>query len=277
MRLVVKGEMSMRETYKYLSMYTSKEFLKKTNEELVDIYKSTHSEYEKSQSFSSLFVNNFLMLLKISNRFTHIDSVDKAEMISEELIKTIESYDGSVKFITYMTTRIGKLFLWDACKNKKEIEIYRNMLSFDEDIDIDGEMCTFQVEDTNMTNNVELVEFKITIDRLIDREIDKCNLQTVSGKSYKRKLEYARKIIDMLFEDDKMSADQIARELKWYKLDKQGHIKYVEKPRNPDYVRVKTDDGIQVVEQTRVIDSSWGKVNKITRLIKDLFRKYEIV
>lgn len=267
----------MKETYKYLSMFATKEFLSKSNEELVKIYKEAKNEYDKSQAYSSLFVNNFMMLLKTANRYGGIDTADKAGMISEELIKTIESYDGSAKFITYMTTRMERMFLWYVCRNSNKMEMHNNYTSLNECVVVDDEVCTFQVEDTKMSNSVKISDFRMTIDNLFNREISGCDMRTVSGRSYRNKLISAQKIVDMLFQDDSLSADQIARLLHWYKKDKNGNVRYVEKPRNPDYIRIVTDKGITVIEKTRVLDASWGKVNKIMRLIKDLFRKYKLV
>ena len=68
----------MKETYAYLARYTNHAFEQKSNEELVDIYRNSRDEYERSQAFSSLFINNFFILLKISNKYSHVESSEKS-------------------------------------------------------------------------------------------------------------------------------------------------------------------------------------------------------
>lgn len=266
----------MKETFSYLSRYATKEYLLKNNEKLVEIYKNAQNEYEKSQSYSALFVNNFTLFLQISNKYNYVDSSEKASMISEELLHTIEDYDGSTKFITYACTRIDNMFVWKASKDKKRIEMQRNTISSDTQEDEEDELF-LQIEDINASQQTRKAEFIMSIDHMFSQEIAQCDLTTLQGRKYRQKLSYAKDIVEILLEDSTLVADQIARKMGWFKKDSEGKYIYTYSKKFPDVIRKIEDGKLVVKEQPIVREACWYKVNKMTSFIKDLFKKYDLI
>ena len=277
----------MLETYKYLVKFTEKENLKLTNEQLVEMYRNAESENEKSQAYSTLFVKNFAMMLKIANKYNFVDSSDKAGMVSEELVKSIKNFDGSTKFITYLTNRISNLFLWEYVKRKKEIHSLKNSISIDELTNTSDEENRHSTEDysaledkeQNVKTNTSM--FITSINIMFDKEISEHSSNSKADKSYVNKLVTARKIVNLLLEDDKLVNSQIARILGMFVTDKDGNYIYINKPNAPDYKLVKYIDesGNERVRQeviTLVRKSKWYTVDKINKLIRELFIKYKL-
>ena len=261
----------MKETYAYLARYTNHAFEQKSNEELKDIYRNSRDEYEKSQAFSSIFINNFFTLLKISNKYSHVESSEKSGMICEEILKAIRSYDGSTKFITYLTAMVENMFVWDYTNNKKRVALRRNTISLDEKINED-EDYEFQIKDEEEELRTKNSMFILELNSLFDKEISSCP-NTASGLRYKNKLEDARKLVMLYLNRGNMTASQVARAMGWY--TKKGiEGKTVDKSKFPDYKVVeKIIDGTVVtsVEKISAVkEGQWSKVIKMKRFIKEL-------
>lgn len=280
----------MLETYKYLVKFTEKENLGLTNEQLVNMYKNALSENERSQAYSSLFVKNFAMLLRISNKCDFLDSSDKAGMISEELVKSIKDFDGSTKFITYLTNRVSNLFLWEYGKRKSEIKALRNSISIDEltnEHDIANTNRNVKIEDRcaledkKQSSEFNTNVFITSINIMFEKEIAEHNSNSKSDVAYKKKLEMARKVVNLLLEDDRLVNSQIARILELYVTDKNGNYIWVEKPNAPDYRIVKylDEDGKERLREekiTLVRKSKWYTIDKLNKFIRELFIKHNI-
>lgn len=276
----------MLETYKYLVKFNEKDNLKLTNEQLVSKYKSATTESERSQAYSSLFIKNFAMLLRVSNTWDFVDSSDKAGMISEELLKSIKDFDGTTKFITYLTNRVSNLFLWEYGRRKREIVAQKSSISIDEltnpedDNRHRAEEC-LEIEDREQTTRFNTAMFIASIDTMFEKEIAEHNSGSRSDRAYINKLTMARKIINILLEDDKLVNSQIARILGLYVTDKNGEYIYIYKPNAPDYTKIRYIDErgetqVRVETVPRVRKSKWYTVDKINKLIRELFKKYKI-
>lgn len=278
----------MLETYRYLVKYTDKKNLELSNEELVEMYKNSKNENDRSQAYSSLFVKNFAMMLRISNKCNFIESYDKAGMISEELIKSINDYNGTTKFITYLTNRINNLFFWEYSKRRSEINALNNSISMDE-LTSDSDNLTdghrFEImsamEDKSQKTKIDSVLFITTLNKMFELEIKEHSSGSKYDKAYLNKLELSRKVINLLFTDDKLVNSQIARLLGMFVKDKNDNYIYINKPNAPDYKRIECVDvkgNKRIIEEeiTLVKKSKWYTIDKINKFIRDLFLKYKI-
>ena len=270
----------MIETFKYLQKCTDENSLRMSNEDLVKLFRGATTEFERSQAVSSLYVKNIAMLLRISNKYTHIDSSEKAGMITEELMKCIKNYDFSTKFITYLTSSVEHLFLWNYTNNRREIEAAQISVSIDDDCEEDEKAVKLQVEDEQETSRMKTREFITSINLMFKKEISMCP-NTKEGERYKEKLINARNIVRLLLLDDKLTASQIARKLGWFKTDKQGNYNYIEKPNAPDYTvekKIVNGNVVSVItSNSRVREAQWPKVNKTMKFIKELFTAYKLI
>lgn len=279
----------MLETYKYLVKFNERKNLELTNEQLVDMYKFAKTENERSQAYSSLFIKNFSMLLKISNKYNFIDSSEKACLVSEELVKSINSYDGSTKFITYLTNRVSNLYLWEYNKRKKEIHLENNTISIDcltndKEVASNNSKCKFEdmhaLEDKSEESKFGTSMFLYEINRMFEKEMAEHNSNSCSDKKYIQKLELAKKVIEILLQDDKLVNSQIARMLGLFVVDKKtGKYNYVDKPNAPDYKVVEYVDEFGKIRKkqeviTHVKEAKWYKIDKINKFIRELFTKY---
>lgn len=253
-------------TYQTFTKFADGEYLKKTNEELAKIYKNAKNEYEKSQSISCLYIKNFGLLLRISNKCKFLESSEKASMILEEMVLTLKSYDGSTKFVTYLTARISNLFLWEYGKRKKEILATSSQISL-EDENEDG--IPFQIVDEDQKTKVNSIEFFISVDNIINIEISRYSGEDKESKNMRERLELARKVFNLLKQDDTLVASQLSALLGMFRTDKQGNYILTR-----DYTIPEYNSGNLYIAQNDNRATQWYTINKAKYLLRDLLIKY---
>lgn len=276
----------MVDTYKYYSRYVDKEDIAKSNEELVESYKAATAESRQSQLFSALFVKNFAMMLKVANNWDYVDSAEKASMVTLELLNAIADYDGSVKFLTYFTTRLENMFLWEYSKKKDIIRIISEAASLDETVDEDPEgEFKYQIEDKFAEQERRTREFYFDIDKMFENEFKYC-----VDKAYYDKLVKAKEMIEILKQDHTLVNDQVARMLGLFvdkatkeqkARDEHAYI-FDFSPKYPDYKRVKIVDNAgnllryEVREEPKVKRAQWSKIADLRKFLAILFAEYGI-
>lgn len=278
----------MISSYRLYSQFVNKDYLSNTNEDLVKMYKSTAIDSERSQIVSALFVKNFTLALGIANKFPHVDSAEKASLVMEELLKAITNFDFNYKykFITYFINCLDNRFIWDYSKNKESILIHMDAISTEETIEGDPEgEFKVQLEDKFVEMDNRTREFYSEIDTMFEQEFNKC-----VDEDYKSKLMLAKRMIEVLKEDESLVNDQVARILGLF-VDKQtkaqkaaGEHNYIYdySAKYPDYKRVRIVDSkgntirYEVQEEHVVKRAQWGKVAELRKFLASLFVKYGI-
>ena len=275
----------MLDTYKQFRRFTTVTYIEKSNEELAQIYKNALNEYEKSQSVGAIFIKNFPAFLRVTSKYNYIDSSEKAGLITMELLNTLNEYDSTkTKFITYLITRIENLFLWNYTNNRNKIEQQLNSISLDapqNTCDEDDEY-KLQIEDKYESEKISNLELRLNIERIFDRELFKYKSNISELNALKLKVEFYKKIIGILLEDPKQSADQIARKLGLYRKKEE----YFESTRYPDVEIVQVKDSlgrpvydkfgrpvVKDVVTTRVRTSQYEKVQEALRDIRRIFKE----
>lgn len=284
----------MLETYKQFRRSTTVDYVKKSNEELVQIYKNAKVEYERSQSIGALFIKNFPALLRVTSKYDYLDSSEKAGMITMELVNTLNDYDASSsKFITYLINRAENLFLWNYTNNKNKINFFRNMESLEqhEGVEEDGHFsCTVnehykQIEDPYEKDRQIGVELKISMEYAFDNELSKYSEGTAEYKKAKERIEFDKSVLSILSDDPSQSSDQIARKLGLFSKKEE----YFESKKYPDYAveNVLDDNGNPIYDKfgrpllkeiviTRVRKSQYFKVQEAIRDIRRIFKDNKI-
>lgn len=277
----------MIETYKQFKRATEEKYVAKTNEELVEIYKNAKMEYERSQAIGALFVKNFPQILKITSKYDYLESSEKAGRVALELVKSLEDYNGETKFITYFTTRIDNLFLWDLGNNKKRIKFNNDvelMSEYERRVNPSDEEQVVEFEDEYETRKQRAVELKLNIERAFECELNQYK-GTPEYEKQKSRIEFNRTVLEILSEDPSLCASQIARKLGLFR--KKEEYEYC--PKSPDIELVKKRDadgniitdrfGRPVMEEiitTRVRTANWNKVQKAVREIREMFTVYNV-
>lgn len=282
----------MLETYKQFKRATEDKYVAKTNEELVEIYKGAKMEYERSQSIGALFVKNFPQIIKITSKYDYLESSEKAGRVALELVKSLEEYNGETKFITYLTTRINNLFLWDLGSNGKKIKFFNEMesISQHECLDKDGHFSSnqnehyMQIEDKYETQRYKAVELRINIEKAFEDELNSY-AGTSEYSKQKKRIEFNKTVLEILSEDPSLCASQIARKMGLFRKKEE----YEERQSAPDVeIIVKKDENGNVVTDkfgrvmleekvtTLVRKANWNRVQKAIREIREMFINYNV-
>lgn len=277
----------MLETYKQFRRTASLEFVEKTNEELAQIYKNAKTEYERSQSVSALFVKNFPALLRVTSKYNHLESSDKAGMVAMELVDTLNDYNPETsKFITYLVERAENLLLWNYTNNEKRIKFNNSVDSLNRVVNDESfgdsacELGDF-VADSRSSGLRISAEIKLDIKRAFKEEY---RIATTDKQKQKLKFDYA--VLKLIYEDPMYTSDQIARKLGWYSKG----VEYEHKPKAPDTFIVKKKDVLgnivldkfgkpvlEVITEAVVRKSNYNRVFESRRRIQEMFRKYGIL
>jgi len=269
----------MLETYKLFRKSLRENYARMTNEELVKAYRESVSENERSQTYCALFVNNFPALLKVTSKYSDIDSSEKAGMVSAELLRTIQDYNFKNKFITYLITRMENMFLWNYTNNKNRRDFDSSMRSLNEKVDdSNSESAEIgdNIEDKRSTYAYLSEEFKQDVKKAFVTEL----LSYRNTPDYKKMLEQLRfdfSVLRIMYNNPDFSSDQIARKLGLFTRKEE----YENKPNNPDYFyekKVGENGEVVVIEKvvTRVRKAQWGKIIDSKKRIRDLLVKYGI-
>lgn len=278
----------MLETYKQFKRATEEKYVEMTNEELVKIYQNAKMEYERSQSIGALFIKNFPQIIKITSKYDYLESSEKAGRVALELVKSLEEYNGETKFITYLTTRVNNLFLWDLGNNKKKIKFYSEMESINQEcLDKDGQVesgFVREFEDKYETDKYKRIELKLNIEKAFNDELNSY-VGTSEYPKQKQRIEFNRTVLHILSEDPSLCASQIARKMGLYRNKEE----YEEKRTAPDIEIVAKKDasgkvmvdkfGRVILEEkitTLVRKANWNRVQKAVREIREMFVEHNI-
>lgn len=253
----------MIETYRIFSRFTEKKNLRKTNEELVEMYKTAKDEYEKSQAVSSIYIKNIGMIMNIARRHSYMQQSEKASMILEELVGAVRDYTGEVKFLTYLSVRLRNIFLWEYSRTKKARIPFEEYISIE---DSDEDSVPMQIADPQQENSLYTIEFFASVQRILRRELAKNNIETKENRLTRRKLLIAEKIIEILKEDSSLGASQIAAVLGLFKRDKSGN--YI---RTPTYRVQPCKTSLGEVKEGENRETQWYLVNDAKYLLRELF------
>ena len=277
----------MLDTYRLFRKTLLERYTKMSNEDLVKAYKNSKSENERSQAYCALFVNNFPALIKITGRYSDIESSEKAGMVSAELLRTIEDYNFNVKFITYLVTRMENMFLWSYTNNKNKRDFNYSLISLNEKVSSEdpesGEIMD-SVEDRRSTRAYSSEEFQQDVKSAFINELNKYKGKPEYNKMLEQ-LKFDFKVMSIMYKNPDYSADQIARKLGLFTRKEE----YENKPENPDYFYSQKKDesgrlvydkhGAPIMEEhivVRVRKAQWGKIGDSKKRIRDILRNYGI-
>ncbi|MEG1565420.1 MAG: hypothetical protein RR342_01595 [Bacilli bacterium] len=281
----------MLETYKLFRNSTEMNFTNKTNEELVRIYKGAKNEYERSQSIGAIFVKNFPAFIRVTSKYNHVDSSEKAGMITSELVGVLNDYnEDTSKFITYLMTRIENLFLWDYTNNKNKINMSRNTVSINQTADDEDGEPILQIEDSSQRGIHSSILLHISIKNAMENEFKKLEMykEGLTEKEYKKdlaQLNLNKAVLEILSEDATLDASQIARRLGLFTKKEE----YEVNSRKPEVVITEKVDNLgntlkdkfgrtilTATENTLVRKVQWSKIQESVRMIRKMFVDYNI-
>ena len=168
----------MFESFNRFSLVNTNELKGKTLEEVVRIFQETSSKKVRNKCFAYVFCDLFPMFLKLFNKYTAPDPIEKVEECIYYVARSMSRYNlkdqDKIKFTSYVYGNISRAYITlthNYSKNNKR-KVWNNLVAWDEET-LRWYLSSIKDEDQSYAN-FDLI-FSVDNNELLDQaEKDLC-------------------------------------------------------------------------------------------------------